>query len=327
MAIGVAKILGPKGANMVNDNGELTKAARDKFSLDVLTLVALGNKDGKGLQKTNPLFLLPCPPIPGPDLILSILKPEPEPLFWFKPEPLALLSAPIIIDPEKAYQKLIVDTLYAPLVKMMNLDGKLSLGPIIDPSIAIDLSKFPNLSIPQLPDIMAKIFIQVTLANVPSTAIAAKLKLWDDFGIGDPKILDLIPLLTKVPDLSPPSFSIPKIPIPPVPNLGIPSFVLPDLILGILMIPINLIGKLMSLITSPLLDIIELLIKIIKLIIELIMALLQALGLLVGVPKLLSATISVIIKNLAGMLLCDVVGSLLGTGAIVKIVGTLAGLT
>lgn len=326
--IGVAKILGPMGANMISDGGKLTKAAREKFTIDVLSLLAGGNEEGVGLQKTSPLFVLPCPPIPGPDLVLSLVNPEPEPLFWFKPEPLAFLSTPIIIDPEKAYQKLIVDTLYEPLVKMMNLDGKPgTLGPIIDPTIAIDLSKFPNISIPDLPGIMAEIFVLTAAANIPSTAIAAKLKLFDTFGIGDPIVLQLIPLLTKVPDLSPPSFSIPSIPLPPVPNLGIPSFVLPDLILGLLTIPLKLIGQLMGLITSPGFDPLELIIKIIKLIIDLILALLQALGLLAGLPKLLSATISVIIKNMAGMLLCDVVGSLLGTGAIVKIVASLVGLT
>jgi hypothetical protein len=328
VGIGVAKILGPQGVGMLTDGGKLTKAARDKFTVDVLSLLAGGNEDGTGLQKTSPLFVLPCPPIPGPDLILSIVNPEPEKLFWFKPEPLALLATPIIIDPEKAYQKLIVDTLYEPLVKMMNLDGKPgTLGPVIDPTIAIDLSKFPNAKIPDLPKIMADIFVQVTLANVPNTAIAAKLKLFKDFGIGDPIVLELIPLLTKVPDLTPPSFNIPSIPLPPVPNLGIPSFVLPDLMLGLFSIPLKLIGKLIGMITSPGFDPLEILLKIIKLIIEIILALLQALGLLVGLPKLLSATIAVIIKNMAGMLLCDVIGSLLGTGLIVKIVGTLVGLT
>jgi hypothetical protein len=327
MAIGTDKILGPKGANMIGDDGELTDAARNKFVVDVASMLTLGNEDGLTLQKTSPLWVIPTPPIPGPPLVIDILKPEPEFLFWFKPQPFALLSIPMLSDKEKDYQKLIIDTLYAPLVKMLNLNGKTSLGPIIDPSIVVDLSKFPNLMIPDLPKLMADIFIQVTAANIPSTAVAAKLKLWDDFGIGDPKVLDLIDLLLKVPDLSPPGFSIPSIPIPPVPNLGPPSFILPDLILGILTIPLDLIGQLMGLITAPDIDPIALLKKILQLIIDIILSLLEKLGMLVGLPKLLSATIAVIIKNLAGMLLCDVVGSLLGTGVIVKVVAGLTGVT
>jgi prepilin-type N-terminal cleavage/methylation domain-containing protein len=114
---------------------------------------------------------------------------------------------------------------------------------------------------------------------------------------------------------------------PKVPNLGAPSFILPDLILGILTIPLDLIGQLLGLITSPDIDPIALLKKIIQLIVDIILALLKKLGMLVGVPKILSATLAVIIKNLAGMLLCDVIGLLLGTGGIVKIVAGLTGVT
>lgn len=327
MALGTDKILGPRGAGMIGADGELTDAARTKFVVDVASMLALGNEDGMTLQKTSPLWVIPTPPIPGPALIIDILKPEPEFLFWFKPQPFALLAVPTLEDKEKDFQKLIINNLYAPLVKMLNLDGKTSLGPVIDPTIAVDLSKFPNLTIPDMPKVMADLFIQVTAANVPATAVAAKLKLKDDFGIGDDIVKDLIDLLTKKPDLSPPGFSIPSIPIPKVPNLGTPSFILPDLILGILTIPLDLIGQLLGLITSPDIDPIALLKKIIQLIVDIILALLKKLGMLVGVPKILSATLAVIIKNLAGMLLCDVIGLLLGTGGIVKIVAGLTGVT
>jgi hypothetical protein len=220
MALGTDKILGPRGAGMIGADGELTDAARTKFVVDVASMLALGNEDGMTLQKTSPLWVIPTPPIPGPALIIDILKPEPEFLFWFKPQPFALLAVPTLSDKEKDFQKLIINNLYAPLVKMLNVDGKTSLGPVIDPSIAVDLSKFPNLTIPDMPKLMADLFIQVTAANVPATAPAAKLKLKDDFGIGDDITLDLIDLLTKKPDLSPPGFSIPSIPIPKVPNPG-----------------------------------------------------------------------------------------------------------
>lgn len=327
MALGTDKILGPAGAGMVDDSGELTDACRTKFVADIAALLAAGNENGMGLQLTNPLYVLPTPPIPGPSLILDPLNPKPESLFWFKAEPFALLSLPILTDKEKQFQKLVVNTLYAPLVKMMNLNGKTSLGPIIDPSIVLDMSKFPNLTIPQLPSIMAQIFVQVALANVPTTAPAAKIKLYKDFGIGDFQIPDLISLLTAPPNLAPPAFSIPDIPLPNVPNAGVPSFVLPDLILQIFMIPMNLIGQLLTLITSPGIDPFALLKSILELVVNLILDTLKKLGLLVGLPKLLSATLAVIIKNITGMLLCDVVGSLLGTGLIVKVVSQLTGLT
>lgn len=322
MALGTDKILGPKGAAMVNDQGELTDACRDKFTADVASLMLYGNENGLGLQKTNLLYLVPTPPIPGPSLIIDALNPQPEPLFWFKPEPFALLALPILLDKEKDYQKLIVNTLYAPIVKMMNLNGKTSLGPIIDPTIVMDMGKFPDLKIPDLPEIMAKIFALVNLNNP-----AAKLKLFQEFGIGDPVALQLLELVTTIPDISPPGFSVPPLPIPPNPNIGVPSFVLPDLLLGLLLVPIELIKKLMTLVTIPNIDPLGLIKKILQLIIEAILKLLETLGLLLGLPKLLAATLTVIMKNLAGMLLCDVVGSLLGTGLIVKIVAQVAGLT
>ena len=334
MALGTDKILGPKGAGMLGDDDKLTKAARAKFTADVLGIMVGGNKSGMGLTHTLPPLPLPIFPMPGPRIILNPLpkpigNPEGEFFFWFDAEPTALLLAPILAKEDGEYQKLIVDGLFAPLVKMLNIAGATSLGPIIDPTIVVDTSKFPDLKMPQLPGMMADIFIQVALsapANLPAVVLAAKLKLFDDFGIGDPKVLELIKLAVPpaLPDLSPPSFSLPIPPIP-IPKAGISIPNLPDLALGIFKIPIALIGQLMTLITAPSFDPMELILKIIKLIVDIILALLKALG-IVGLPKLLLATLMVIIKDLAVMLLCVIVGKLLGTGLLVKIVGTVGGL-
>ena len=49
-------------------------------------------------------------------------------------------------------------------------------------------------------------------------------------------------------------------------------------------------------------------------------------GMFIAPLTLISATLVVMAKNLAGMILCDLIGSLFGTGIIVKIIGTVAGL-
>lgn len=323
MALGTGKILGSDGAAMIGSDGNLSKAARAKFVADVLGVMAGGNSDGFGLVHTLPPLPLPVFPLPGPKIVLNpLLRPEGESFFWFEPEPLALLLTPILIKEDGEFQKLIVDGLFAPLVKMLNLDGSLGLFPIFDPTVAIDTSKFPNLTIPDLPKITADIMIQVALANAPSTAIAAKLKLFDDFGIGDAIVLDLIKLVTAppIPDLG---ISLPIPPIP-IPEIGASFPNLPDLALGIFKIPIDLIGQLPGLISLDL-DPPALILKIIKLIIDIILALLKALG-IIGLPKLLLSVIMVIVKDLAVMLLCVAIGKMLGTGLIVKIVAALGGL-
>lgn len=326
MPVGQDKILGPVGANMVGDDGKLTKAARTRFVTEVLALQVAGNENGLGISKFNPLLPIPIPPIPGPPC------PHPSgisPLLWFKPEPWAALSAPAVLNPDGAYQKLIVDGLYAPLVKMLNLDGKTSLGPIFDPTIFLDLSKpaFRDLKIPDLPGILAQLVVLGNLSQIlPLPGIAAKAILLADFGIGDPKlVIDLVPLILAPPIPKPPIPEIPLPPIPDLPNPGLPSFFLPELALSIFKIPLlvfpQIIGELVDINIDPL----ALIMKIIKIIIDIILSLLK--NLIIAPLTLLAASLAIIIKNLAGMILCDLLGSLFGTGALVKIVGSLVGLS
>lgn len=331
MPAGTDKILGPSGAGLLDANGKLTKLARDKFCTDVLSILANGNEDGMGLMHTVPPLPLPVFPVAGPKVLVSPTNPSGENLFWFKPEPLiAVATSKVIFDAEKEYQKMILDKIYEPLCSMLNVNGKTLLGPVFDPTIFIDLSKpkFANLKLPDLPAILAELVIQAGLAlpGLP-TAPAAKIKLAIDYGISDILIPDLLQLIAMPPIPTPPIFSIPEIPIPEVPSPGIPNFVLPELVIGLFKIPLDIIPQLITLVTSIAINPLDLVTKIIEIITKIVLSLLEKLGLLVGSPKLILSSLMIIIKNLAGMLLCDVVGSLLGTGAIVKIVSSIVGLT
>lgn len=325
MPVGQDKILGPAGAGMMGDDNKLTKKAKERFVTEVLALQVAGNENGMGISKFNPLLPVPLLPIPGPPMP-SINGPSP--LFWFKPEPWALLSAPAVLNPDGAYQKLIVTGLYEPLCKMLNLDGKTSLGPVFDPTIFLDLTKpkFQGLKIPDLPGILAQLVVLGNLSQIlPLPGIAAKAILLGDFGIGDPKlVIDLVPLILSPPIPKPPIPEIPLPPIPSVPNPGLPSFFLPDLALGLFKLPLTIFPQLIGDISLDI-DPLALILKIIKIIVDFILSLLK--DLFLAPLTLLAATLTIIVKNLAGMILCDLIGSLLGTGALVKIVASLVGLT
>jgi hypothetical protein len=328
MAIGTEKILGPNGANIIGSDGKLTPAARNKFISEVLQLQLVGNQNGLGMSKINPLLLLPITPIPGP-LVPSlnvVHGASLEPLFWFQPDPFALLSKPLIEDKNGQWQKIWIEGIYQPLTKLLNMNGKISLGPVIDPSIVVSLSKFPNLTLPDLPGLMAKIFALVTLAAIPNPpGIAAKIKLGADFGISDLKILDLIALLTSPPVLTPPSFSPPS--IPSIPNLSGQPLTLnfPNVCIELFKAPLVVFPQILPKISINL-NPLNLLTAIFQLLTDILLLVYKALQ-INAAPSLLIATLITLIKNLAGMLLCDAIGVLLGTGVMVKIVAAIVGLS
>jgi hypothetical protein len=328
MALGTDKILGPNGAGILDNGGKLTQSARDRFISEVILLQMNGNENGMGISKFNPLLPIPIPPVGGPNVpSLNILGPKTQPLFWFSPDPFALLSQPILNDKKGIYQKIWLDGVYEPLAAALNLSGKTMLGPVIDPTIVIDLSmdKFKGLSLDKLPQIMAEIFIQVALANVPTTAPAAKIKLYADFGIGDPKIPDLISLLTAPPIPAVPSFSLPTPPDIPNPSGMSVNFTFPNVFLELMKAPLIVLPQIVTKISINLdpLGLLKAIFQLLVAILELAYAALQ----ISGAPSLLMATLVVIIKNLAGILLCDAIGSLLGTGLMVKIIANLVGLS
>lgn len=328
MPVGTDKILGPAGAGMMGDDGKLLKGARDKFVTEVLALQAAGNADGMGISKINPLLPIPIPPIPGP-LMPSLTGLSP--LFWFNPEPYALLAAPEVLKPTGQYQKLIVDGFYEPLVKALNLPGKTALGPVFDPTIFLDLSdsKWQGLTLPDLPGILIQLVVLGGLAQIlPLPGLPAKIILGADFGIFDPKlIIDLIPLILAPPIPLPPIPTIPLPPIPELPNPGVPQFFLPDLALGFFKMPALIFPELIGELASISIDPISLIGKIIGIMMNLILKILAPSGMLIAPLSLLVSTLCIIIKNLAGMILCDLIGSLFGTGLMVKIVGGIVGLS
>lgn len=298
---------------MIGDDGKLTDDARDSFTAQVLLLLAGGNKDGKG-PKISSLLGLSFPPIPGPKLVdpdrllLNPLDPLGD-LFWFDPSPLALMMTPVIIDPEKSYQTIIVTNLYEPIVKMLNMDGNLNAPPLFDPTCFFDV----EVDIPQF-------LIELNAALLdPKLQTAFDVK----YKVGVPKLVDLA---TKLPKL----FGAPPIPpaIPAPPPADFDFLIFPDLFTGILSIPLEVLSpslavKLISMPPSPP----DLFLKIGSIVLDLFLKLLENLGLLVILPKLLVATIIVILQNMVSMLVCDMIGVILGTGQLVKAAGTVLGLS
>jgi hypothetical protein len=251
---------------------------------------------------------------------------ESEQLFWFNPDPYAALSIPFLLDDDGAYNKYIIKGLYEPLAKMLNVDGKTSLGPIFDPTIFLDTKskKFSNLTLEELPQILIELVLLGNLSQIkPAPGLAAEIILLSDYGITSDKVsLELVKLILNPPIPKPPTIEIPKIPDIVIPNAGKANIILPDIMTGLF--TSQLIGQLT---TSISINPLELISKIIKIIFDIIIKILESIGIIIGPINLLSATLCILIKNLAAMLLCCLVGSLFGTGLIVKIISKLSGLT
>lgn len=293
---------------MLGSDNKLTKIARDAFTTQVLLLLTGGNKGGKGPKISS--LVGTFPPVPGPKFVdpdRLLLNPA-DPLgtlFWFDPSPLALLMTSNLIDPEKDYQKIIVTNLYEPLVKMLNMPGNIVVPTLFDLTCFFDI----NVDLPEL------------LLALPTPALqlafSAKFKISADifakFAVDLPKL----PAPPPIP---------PSLPIPPIPNFDFIIF--PDLFLGMLSIPLEILKpdfviSLIGLPPSPP----DLFIKIGTLVLDLMLKLLVKLGLLVILPKLLVATIVIILQNMVSMLVCDMIGVILGTGQLVKAAGSLLGLS
>lgn len=301
------KCLGPVGVGVLGADEKLTQAARDSFTLQVVTLLTSGNKDGKG-AKISSLTGIPFPPPSGIKLLdVDRLLTHPEDplgdLFWFDPSPFAPLTYDTLRDPEGGYQKIIVTNLYEPLMKIMNLNGNAAAPPILDFT-----GVFPDadLTLPDLPLVAAFL--------VPPKLPDLKLA----FDIDGQLALDIKLGLPSIP-------SLPSIPIPEF------DFVIfPKLFELLLTLPVVLLPDLLIKFAVPL----DLLIPdppklfgiVLELVFGLVLDILAKVGLLAILPKLLVATFIVMIQNAVIALLCMAVSQVIGTGLVVKTIGTALGL-
>lgn len=306
-------ILGPSGVGMLGNDGRLTRAARDAFTAQVVLLMAGGNLEGKG-PKISSILGVPFPPIPGPKLVdpdrLLIDPTNPlGDLLWFYPSPLALITAPVLADPDKDYQKIIVDNLYEPLVQLLNIPGNIAAIVLYDPTCFFDIQV-------DIPEFLLALNVALPNANLHA-AFAAK------YNIGIDLVAKLAVDLPKIPQAPP---IPPTLPIPSIPDFDFIIF--PELFLSILSLPLEILKPdfVISLISIPTPDVGELFIKIAGIVLEILLKALEAIGLLTILPKLLAATIIVLLQNLVSMLVCDIIGVVLGTGQVVKAAGSLLAL-
>jgi hypothetical protein len=292
------------GVGLLKD-GKLTTAAKASYVAEVLGLLATGNDKGMGGTPQTQIFnhLVPLPPISGP-VIPNVTTLESEPLFWFKPDPIAALMATQLIDPKKTpiWNAIFPDLIYEKTAIALDLPGNTPLFPIFDVSAAFGV----DLPLPfALPDLAAKL-----------------------------NILPLPKLLLKLADLNI-AVSIPTIPLPPLPpklpaiNLSIPPLILLDFCIGLIKLPFTLLLKLLL---PPDLGLILKLIAldfsaVLKLALDIVIQLLVDLGLLLIVPKLLVASILIYVKDVVAMVCTDIVGSIVGAGgSFTKLVATGTGL-
>ena len=292
-------------AGVLDDTGKLSDSAHAAFVANVVTLLTKGNVGGKGLFLSSALDVafppsggpsLPAPSLANPTLI--------EPILWFGPDPTAALSIPYLSDRDGVWSKMFVDGFYAAVLKALNLNGSY-VPPIFDPTIygldmdfdlKVDLPtlaiKIPEIITPKLPDLLLKLGIPKLdippIPAIPPTILLPSIPPIPSIPGLDPKfnITLVLPEFFKLIALGIPPLIIPKFP---------PALSLPDLFL---IIPL----------------------------IELFLKVMIDLNIVLVSPKLLVATMLVMLQNISIALACDAVGLILGSGSIVKAVATFGGL-
>ena len=292
-------------AGVLDASGKLTDSAHAAFVAQVIALLTTGNVGGKGLllSRAIDVALPPVggPKLPAPTLINPTLE---EQILWFGPDPTVVLSTPYLMDRNGIWSKLFVDGFYAGILKALNLNGTYA-PPVFDPTIygidfdfdlKVDLPtlaiKIPEIITPKLPDLLLK--------------------------LGIPKLE--IPPFPAIPPL--PIIPLPPIPTPPpIPGLD-PRFnvtlVLPEFFMQIAIGIPPLIIPSIPLSIPDLFPIIPLIDLFLEVMIKLNIALVS--------PKLLVATMLVMLQNISIAIACDIVGLFLGSGSIVKAVATFGGL-
>lgn len=295
--------------------GKLSDDAKKGYTTAVTTLLLVGNGEGR-----NVLPLLPIPPVGGPELF-NITTFETEPLFWFKPDPLAALMTTQLADPKNnpLWHKIFVDFLYEKTALALNVNGSTPFFPIFDVSVIFpQIKKFP-IALPELAIELSKPLPALVL-DIADAGIKVSLP--------EIPIPPIPPLPTELIKLDLPSGVLP--PIPPFPT----NLVLIDLITGLVKIPIAIIPQLVTKITAAF-DLPNLPNLILSLMFDALIALLKSLGLIITsqegqlliLPKLFIASILMYVRQVVSMICVVVVGLLVGAdGALSKTMASLVGL-
>lgn len=292
------------------EGGKLSKAAKDKYVLEVTSLLATGNANGQGGSPSTKMFnsLFPLPPMPGP-VIPNVTTLEAEPVFWFKPDPIAALMTAQMQDPKNNpfWHKIWVDLIYEKTAVAMDIAGATPLFPILDYSAVFDI----DLPFPITPPELA-----VKLNILPPPKLLIKLA-----AIPLIPALPLPPIPPIPPDFGFPDFAVPGVPFP---GLDIGMLDLPKLVIGLIKLPIDLLIKLVtSLDLGLVLDLPGLPLKVLELAFTIV---LDLLGLLI-VPKVFIASLLIYVKNVVAMVCVDLVGQLVGGGGtLTKTIATLTGI-
>lgn len=309
-----AKVFSANGVGLLDDDEKLTVAARDSFTTQVVALLTSGNANGMG-AKVSSILGIPFPPPAGvklldPDRLLTHPSDPMGDLFWFDPSPFAPLTYDVLRDPEGGYQKIIIDGLYAPLMKMMNLAGNAVAPPILDYTGFLPPELAVKLKLPDLPKIAAA-----------GLAIPALKALGLDLG-DIPKFAANLGAVVSLP-------SVPSLPPIPIPEFDFVIF--PQLFELLLTLPITLLPDLIVQLSANLPSLLvpsppELFGVVLKIVFPLVLDILAKVGLLAILPKLLAATFIVMIQNAVIGLLCMTVSQIIGTGLVVKTIGSALGL-
>jgi hypothetical protein len=293
------------------DSGKLTPAGKAGYVADVLGLLAMGNANGQcpGCSPGTQLFaslIGGLPPVPGPNIV-NVTTLSVEPLFWWKPDPVAALMSKLLIDDTKTpiWNTLFPEGILTTTAQALDLPGNTPLFPFFDASLLLpSLNVFP---IP-LPDLAVKLNLLPPQLLIKLAGLGIQLKL---------------PSLPSIPTLSLPDFGFP-------PSLALKAaLAIPQLVLGLIALPFKLIIQLLlppsiSLVIKLLtLDISA----VFNIALNLLIELLVSLDLLLITPKLLIASLLIYLKDIVSMVCVDLVGQLVGSGgALTKIIGTGTGL-
>jgi hypothetical protein len=288
------------GVGFLQD-GKLTEKARDQYVAEVLALLATGNANGKGGSPQTKIFssLVALPPTPGP-VIINPTTLKQTSLFWFDPDPGAVVMATLLTDKSKTpiWNAIFPDLLLASTAEALDANGSTPLFPLFDVSVP-----FPKLK--GFPIALPDLALQANILPPPQLLIKLA-SLGIQLQIPTPPIPPIPPAL---PNFLPPP--IPGIQMPPLPALA-----LPNLLLGLIKLPFDLILQLVAPPSvSLVLDLIQFKFDaVLNLAMNIIIDLLAPLSQIV--PTLLVASILIYVKDIVAMVCTVLVGLLTGAGGV-----------